>query len=275
DLKRTSLAAELEKAGERRDEASTEVIRVRSDSEADASLLGELNAQICERSTELESLRGHASELRTRLDDVHARRDEARHRLKSLEDLDAHHAYYSDAVQHVLSREHAARINALGTLADFVEVEPQYEQLIESLFARELQSVLVPTIDDALAGVEFIKNEGLGRGAFLVVGLHGGEEDGDADRDFDEDRGASEDTGPGSEDSIESWFSESEGERETVRGFELVPQERQLPPADFSVLDAIVIRLDIDSENPLSDFHLETPYQSDERIAARQYDDEA
>ena len=34
-------------------------------------------------------------------------------------------------------------LNALGTLADFVEVEPQYERLIESLFARELQSVLV------------------------------------------------------------------------------------------------------------------------------------
>src|SRR5262249_21626674 len=212
DLKRTSLAAELEKAGERRDEASTEVIRVRSDSEADASLLGELNAQICERSTELEGLRGQASQLRTKLDDVHARRDEARHRLKSLEDLDAHHAYYSDAVQFILSREHAARINALGTLADFVEVEPQYEQLIESLFGRELQSVLVPTIDDALAGVEVIKNEGLGRGAFLVVGLHGGEEDSEAepDHDSDNDHGTSDDTGSHSANSIESWLIESE-----------------------------------------------------------------
>ncbi|MCA1481445.1 hypothetical protein, partial [Bradyrhizobium sp. NBAIM08] len=99
------------------------------------------------------------------------------HRLSSLEDLDAHHAYYSDAVQQILSPEQAAKMNALGTLADFVEVEPQYEKLIESLFGRELQCVMVPTIDDALAGVEFIKTESLGRGAFLVVGLHGGEDD--------------------------------------------------------------------------------------------------
>src|SRR4030095_3688368 len=56
-------------------------------------------------------------------------------------------------------------------------VEPQYERLVESLFGRELQSVLVPTIDDALAGVDSLKSEGLGRGAFLVVGLHGGEGD--------------------------------------------------------------------------------------------------
>ncbi|HKF58789.1 MAG TPA: hypothetical protein VKJ45_25340, partial [Blastocatellia bacterium] len=39
------------------------------------------------------------------------------------------------------------------------------------------QSVLVPTIDDALAGIEYLKTEGLGRGAFLVVGLHGAQED--------------------------------------------------------------------------------------------------
>ncbi|HWP45373.1 MAG TPA: hypothetical protein VNO14_19180, partial [Blastocatellia bacterium] len=125
----------------------------------------------------LDSLRNEAAESRSRLEAVHTERAAAEHRLKSLEDLDAHHAYYSDAVQHVLSPEQAARINALGALADFVEVEPQYERLVESLFGRELQCVLVPTIDDALAGVESLKVEGLGRGAFLVVGLHGGEDD--------------------------------------------------------------------------------------------------
>src|SRR5262249_22071652 len=67
--------------------------------------------------------------------------------------------------------------NAIGTLADFVEVDSQYERLIESLFGRELQSILVPTIDDALAGIEYLKTEGLGRGAFLVVGLHGAQAD--------------------------------------------------------------------------------------------------
>jgi len=114
--------------------------------------------------------------LRLRFEEAHSRHDSSAHRLTSLEDLDAHHAYYSDAVQQVLSREQAARINALGTLADFVEVEPQYERLIESLFARELSKRVGATIDDALAGVDYIKSEGLGRGAFLVVGLHGGEE---------------------------------------------------------------------------------------------------
>ena len=70
------------------------------------------------------------------------------------------------AILHTAAAPAAPRVN-----------EAQYEKLIESLFGRELQCMLVPTIDDALAGVEFIKSEELGRGAFLVVGLHGGEDE--------------------------------------------------------------------------------------------------
>src|SRR6266571_2406488 len=226
ELRQTSLTAELEKASVRRDEASSECARVRGEVESDARVVGELNTQITERASDLNMFRDEAARLRSQLEEVRGRRDAAAHRLTSLIDLDAHHAYYSDAVQQVLSPEQAARINALGTLADFVEVEPQYERLIESLFARELQSVLVPTIDDALAGVDYIKSEGLGRGAFLVVGLHGGEGDDEY----------------------------------------LVPEERQLPPADLSSTDAIVIQLHPDASAATG---------PRDAAAARKFDEEA
>ena len=143
DLKEASLSNELERAGTRRDEATSEFARVGSEVEMGAQRVAELSAQIAERSSDLDALRDQAATLRSQLEEVHTRREGSAHRLTSLEDLDAHHAYYSDAVQHVLSREQRARMNALGTLADFVEVEPQYERLIESLFARELQSILM------------------------------------------------------------------------------------------------------------------------------------
>jgi chromosome segregation protein len=256
DLKQTSLGSELDRASTRRVEAATEFERVGGEVQGDARRIAELGELIAEHSKELDEMRDEASSLRTQLEEVHQRRDSAAHRLTSLEDLDAHHAYYSDAVQHVLSREQAARINALGTLTDFVEVEPQYERLIESLFARELQSMLVPTIDDALAGVDFIKKEGLGRGAFLVVGLHGGEDD------SEERSGDGE--GPPDEphNGIERWLVASETERHNLLvPEEYVPEERQLPAANLSILDAIVIPL-----------HAEP----DDHVAARRFDaDEA
>ncbi|MFY9610109.1 MAG: AAA family ATPase [Blastocatellia bacterium] len=189
DLKQSNLQAEFERASARRGEAASEHSRVQSEAEDGRVRLRELTGRIAERAAEVITLRDERTALRREIETTQAERNAAQHRLASLEDLDAHRAYYSDAVQQVLSPEQAARINALGTLADFVEVDKQYEALVESLFGRELQSVLVPTIDDALAGVDYIKTEELGRGAFLVVGLHGGEEDGsDSEGREDDDR---------------------------------------------------------------------------------------
>jgi chromosome segregation ATPase len=240
DLKQSNLRAELERAGGRHEEASSEYTRVGAEVENDLARLAELTGRIADRAANLITLRNEAASLRSELEEVHAERTSSEHRLTSLEDLDAHHAYYSDAVQQVLSPEQAAKINALGTLADFVEVEAQYERLIESLFSRELQCMLVPTIDDALSGVDYIKSEGLGRGAFLVVGLHGGEEEYE-----DGARG----TGHGGQGEENKAAQRSRIERRLVDSAEVsevsrldedyipldedyIPIERQLPPAD-------------------------------------------
>ncbi len=285
DLKQTSLGAELERALMRRQEASSEFARAGGEVEGDARILSEMNERIAECAADLLVLREEATAFRSQLESVRATRDAAIHRLRSLEDLDAHHAYYSDAVQQVLSREQATRINALGTLADFVEVEPQYERLIESLFARELQSVLVPTIDDALAGVDYIKHEGLGRGAFLVVGLHGGEgePEGETGRHGEGETRGHGDAGTGRRGDgetgyggIEEWLI-STGEQREVSPFQeqYVPEERQLPPADLTAVDAIVIHLHAEDQLLISDSHVEVVSESDDRAAARRFDQDA
>jgi chromosome segregation protein len=260
ELKQSSLLAERERAVTRRAEASDERERVSGEVESDVRRIAELAARIAELSTSLDALREQASSARAGLEEVNQRGDRARHRLASLEDLDAHRAYYSDAVQQVLSADQAARINAMGTLADFVEVEPQYERLIESLFARELQSVLVPTIDDALAGVEFLKREGLGRGAFLVVGLHGGEEDPGGGNGHETEEGS------GTGDAIERWLLTGDDEPAPGSNPECVPEMRRLPAADLTLQDAIVIQL-----------HPETPgseSEPDQHSEARRFDEQ-
>ena len=85
--------------------------------------------------------RGQALTLRSQMDETQAERTAAERLLTSLEEVNRQHAYYSDAVRQVLSPEHASSVNAMGTLADFVEVDQQYERLVESLFGRELQEV--------------------------------------------------------------------------------------------------------------------------------------
>jgi chromosome segregation protein len=177
DLKRSNLHAEMERAAARRDEVMSQNRQMVEETRTNHARMADLSRRIDECAAAASASRGSALGIQARVEEAQARRSAVSQRLATLEDLEIHRAYYSDAVQHVLSPEQAARINALGTLADFVDVEPQYERLIEGLFGRELQCVLVPTIDDALAGVEYLNSEGLGRGGFLVVGLHGGEGD--------------------------------------------------------------------------------------------------
>ncbi len=96
------------------------------------------------------------------------------HRLKSLNELDQRRAYFSEAVQALVKRDPQANgFKMLGTLADFVHVSPEHEAMIELALRDELQYVVVPTFDDALGAIDFLKREGAGRATFLVVGLHG------------------------------------------------------------------------------------------------------
>ncbi|MFL6213143.1 MAG: hypothetical protein ACJ74J_04530 [Blastocatellia bacterium] len=281
DLKQTNLRAEQERAATRHDDASSEHSRVSLEVERDETRLAELTEHIAERAANLLTIRDQVNGLSGQLRSIHTERAAGEHRLRSLEDLDAHHAYYSDTVQEVLSPEQAARINALGTLADFVEVDAQYEKLIESLFGRELQCMLVPTIDDALAGVEFIKSEELGRGAFLVVGLHGGEEEDGGQGPGAGGRSNGDGGTNGHTDvhshghsaaEIERWLVDSDAHYTDAR-FEsdYIPIERQLPPADFSLVEPLADYAPMDSyasefeyRSPIDDLPFESEAAADD-----------
>ncbi len=95
----------------------------------------------------------------------------AEQRLKSLQELDERRTYFSEAVQ-LLMQNQQPGFRTLGTLADFVQVTPEFETLVEAGLRDELQYVVVPSYEDAINAIEFLKAEGGGRATFLVVGNH-------------------------------------------------------------------------------------------------------
>ncbi len=138
----------------------------------------------------------HASVEHARVRDDAAR---VRHRLDTLQELDAQRALYSQAVQRIFSESASSGagmssapkdFHFIGTLADVLNVEPRWERAVESVFGPYLQSVIVPTPDDAIRAAAWLQKMGAGRATFLVAGLHGGEADGGSEDD-DETRGSS------------------------------------------------------------------------------------
>ncbi len=93
-------------------------------------------------------------------------------RLKSLEELDASRAGFSDAARMVLAQANG-KVGQLGAVADFLDVEPRYERAVEACLGDLLQHVLVEHHDHVSAGLDLVRQEGAGRCGFVVVGANG------------------------------------------------------------------------------------------------------
>ena len=90
-------------------------------------------------------------------------------RLKSLEELDAARAEYGDGARMILA-ESGDAVPHLGSVADYVEVDQEYERAVDASLGDLLQHVVVRTHADAAAGVAFVRERSAGRAGFVVVG---------------------------------------------------------------------------------------------------------
>ncbi|HSQ22937.1 MAG TPA: chromosome segregation protein SMC [Pyrinomonadaceae bacterium] len=116
----------------------------------------------------------------TRVRDDYSR---ALHRLESFKELDERRAHYSLAVQEAFSANQNQHFHLIGTLADAIQVDREWEQAVEGVFGSSLQSILVPTPDDAIQAASWLKNNNAGRATFLVTGLRGGSDEVEVDVD--------------------------------------------------------------------------------------------
>jgi chromosome segregation protein len=120
---------------------------------------------------ELADRRRTAAELRHEIDGVRSELSQVRARKESLEQVLAHRTYTTESVKRLfasLEKGKAANLKALGVLADYVEVDRQFEKPAEEFLHEELEYVVVETWEEAERGVDFIRSELDGRATFLV-----------------------------------------------------------------------------------------------------------
>lgn len=129
-----------------------------------------ISEQLVAITSELTLTRRNRDEKSAKLSHLQRELTVAEQRLRSLTQLDEQHSYFSEAVQALFSpKAQLQKFRTLGTLADFVKVSSEHEALLESSLREELQFVVVPSFDDALQAIEFLKAEGAGRATFLVI----------------------------------------------------------------------------------------------------------
>lgn len=133
-----------------------------------------LQAQVQEAQEFLTSLRRTHQEATQRTDKLREELSAARARRGSLEQILNERAYTAEAVQKLFSANAGANpsgFRAVGVLADYAEVDEQYEGAIEQFLRDELEYVVVETFDHARAGIALLRDEMGGRATFFVDSL--------------------------------------------------------------------------------------------------------
>jgi chromosome segregation protein len=168
------LAREGERAAVQHAERKVEAERFSHEIMTAREHIAGLNA---ERETAVDAvIKGHEAVSDTDAELTRVRNECSRtlHRLESLKELDERRAYYSSAVQLLLAQTETARdFHFIGTLADALKVDAKWERAVEGVLGSSLQSIVVPTPEDAARAAHWLRESNGGRASFLVAGLHG------------------------------------------------------------------------------------------------------
>src|SRR5207237_1742412 len=81
-----------------------------------------------------------------------------RNRLQTIGDLALQRAYSTESVQQFFNAVRGLDWEPLGILADFLEVDAEYESLVEDFLRWKLQYVVVQDRDQAQRALDLVKN---------------------------------------------------------------------------------------------------------------------
>ncbi len=128
-----------------------------------------LAEEIIQARQTLDLKRGEESDGKNRLDSLRAEYATAIGKKASLEALVAEHGYSTESVRRLFqSGVMNGGLAPAGILADFLEVEPQYEGVVEDFLRDELNYIVVKSWDAADEGLRLLRSDVDGRATFLV-----------------------------------------------------------------------------------------------------------
>jgi chromosome segregation protein len=133
-----------------------------------------LEIEISELRLSIEGMRTEESETKRRGDKLRGEVASVNGRRSSLEGLIRDHSYSTDTVKNIFrmgakkNAELGRQSSTLGTLADFLEVDGAYEQVVDEFLRDELNYIVVKDWAAADEGIKLLKSEVAGRATFLV-----------------------------------------------------------------------------------------------------------
>ena len=137
--------------------------------ESASEKLERLGTEINELRATLQTRRIDESALRTRINQLRSEQATVSGRKDSLEALIRNHSYSSDTVRRLLKPGALGdQLAPVGTLADFLEVQGEHENVVDEFLREELNYIIVESWSAADEGVKLLKSGVDGRATFLI-----------------------------------------------------------------------------------------------------------
>jgi len=169
DRESSRLNAEIASANSQIETFGGQRGQISMEFEGASDRVGSLTTQIQSTRETLEAKRREEIEVKRHLDGLRAEYATALGKKASLEALVNEHGYSTESVRRLFQSGALDGSRApVGVLADFLEVEGQYEHVVDDFLREELNFVVVKSWDAADHGMNLLRNEADGRATFLV-----------------------------------------------------------------------------------------------------------
>jgi chromosome segregation protein len=169
DRESTRLNAEIASATSQIEAFGGQRGQISMEFEGASDRVTSLTAQIQNTRDTLETKRHEEIAVKRHLDGLRAEYATALGKKASLEAIVNEHGYSTDSVRRLFQSGTLDGSRApVGVLADFLEVEGQYEHVVDDFLREELNYVVVKSWDAADHGINMLRNDVDGRATFLV-----------------------------------------------------------------------------------------------------------
>lgn len=161
--------AEQAAAEEEHRRAAAELEIIQAEHQRNETALAELARTTDEARQALEEACQEEAARRAKVESLSREHSQASARKQALEESLSRHAYSTESVRRLLSvSANGHDFHPLGVLADFLEVAPGYEEVVEEFLKAELDCVVVEGANEAREGISLLESEGSGRSTFFV-----------------------------------------------------------------------------------------------------------
>ncbi len=172
DRQEARISSERESVEPERQQRASEPETLAQENERFQSELAQLAESVSETASALDEAQQEEVVERRDLENLRRELSGMEARKQTLEESLARHAYSTESVRRLLNGEfptNGHRFRPLGVLADFLEVSPGYEEIVEEFLKSELDCVVVGEHAEARSGIAILQAEGTGRSTFFVT----------------------------------------------------------------------------------------------------------